>query len=124
MIAHKYRFHGHGSLKYVYRHGHGARTRHLGVRAIKNPHRAHSRIAVIVSKKVFKQAAKRNRIRRRLFEVICGRFGDINGAHDVSFTVFSGDVLLLPSQQLRDEVEHVMKNVGLFHHHQDESIDD
>jgi ribonuclease P protein component len=104
MIAHKFRFHGHGSLRYVYRNGRAVRSRHMSLRYTKNDQRVHSRVAVIVSKKVYKQAARRNRIRRRIFEVIRHTMGDMPEAYDISLTVHSPEVMVLPHDQLKEEI--------------------
>ncbi|MEM6997313.1 MAG: ribonuclease P protein component [Patescibacteria group bacterium] len=70
MISNTFRFHGHGSLKYLFRHGKGTRTKYATVKYVQNPKRKNYRLAVIVSKKVAKSAVTRNRIRRRIYELI------------------------------------------------------
>ena len=70
MLAQKNRFHGHGSLRYVYANGNAVRTQKIVVKFTRNPHRTDSRFAVVVSKKVLKSAVGRNRIRRRVYEII------------------------------------------------------
>ena len=72
MIGRRYRFLGRGSLKYLFRRGRTILdpTDHLRLRWVINQRRSHPRLAVIVSKKVSKQAVTRNRIRRRLLS--CG----------------------------------------------------
>jgi len=70
MIAFKYRFHGHGSLRYVYKNGQAIRTHLITLKYTNNPHRKHPRFAVVVSKKVLKSAVGRNRIRRRVYEAL------------------------------------------------------
>ena len=64
------RFHGHGSLKFVYKNGQAVRSSIATIKYVKNPYRNHSRFAVVVSKKVLKSAVRRNRIRRRVYEII------------------------------------------------------
>ena len=46
------------------------RARLMTVKYVNNPHRKHSRFSVVVSKKVHKGAVGRNRIRRRVYEII------------------------------------------------------
>ena len=70
MLAQKNRFAGHGSLRYVYANGNAVRTQKIVVKFTRNPHRTDSRFAVVVSKKVLKSAVGRNRIRRRVYEII------------------------------------------------------
>ena len=69
MISSKYRFHGHNSLRYVLTHGQMARSKFFAVKWVVNGHRHHPRVAVVVGKKIFKSAVKRNRIRRRVYEI-------------------------------------------------------
>ena len=54
--------------------------------------RGFMRFAVVVSKKVEKSAVKRNRIRRRVYEVIRKNFESIPRKTDYIFVVFSKDV--------------------------------
>ncbi|MCL2173828.1 ribonuclease P protein component [Candidatus Saccharibacteria bacterium] len=70
MISQKYRFHGHGSLRYVLTSGHRTRSEFFTIKWAVNQHRHYPRVAIIVSKKIFKSAVKRNRLRRRLYEII------------------------------------------------------
>lgn len=114
MLTHKYRFHGHGSLRYLFHKGTTARSRHLMIRCTPNKQRLHSRVAVIVSKKVFKAAVKRNRARRRLFEIVRHDFEMINGTYDISITVFSPEVITLPHEELQREVRQLFVSAKLF----------
>src|SRR6185437_7196150 len=85
-------FHGHSSLTYVYRHGHAVRNPQLAVRFVRNSRRADYRLAVIVSKKVHKSAVARNRVRRRIYEIV--RTGPaIPAAYDIVVTVFSDQII-------------------------------
>ncbi len=62
MLSHLHRFHGHGSLRYLYRNGKSGSTKLFSVKYNHNPKRVHSRFAIVVSKKIFKSAVKRNRL--------------------------------------------------------------
>ena len=70
MLAQKFRFHGHGSLRYLYKNGDAVRSHLITLKYIANPRRKTSRFTVVVGKKVIKSAVKRNRIRRRVYEVV------------------------------------------------------
>lgn len=100
MLSFKNRFHGHGSLRYVYKNGQTERTRLLTLKYITNPHRKQSRVAVVISKKVLKSAVGRNRVRRRLYEIIRHRLGDLNLSSDLVFLVFSSEVMTMPQDEL------------------------
>lgn len=89
MIQSTHRFHGRSSLRFVYQHGRQVRNELLGLRAVRNPRKQTWRAAVVVSRKVSKSAVVRNRIRRRLFEVVRLCSGKINGPYDLVFNVYS-----------------------------------
>lgn len=111
MLSHKFRFHGHGSLRYLYRNGRTARTRSLMLRYSPNKFRVHSRYAVIVAKKIVKAAAKRNRIRRRIYEVVRVHEDMIPEGFDYSITVFSAELLTMPHSDLEREVLDLFRNI-------------
>lgn len=67
MFARSFRFHGHNSLRFVYQTGKSAYTQHVKMLWVPAD-RTH--VAVVVSKKVHKSAVVRNRIRRRLYELV------------------------------------------------------
>ena len=114
MLAYKYRFHGHGSLRYVFRNGSTARNRAVLLRYVKNDRRQHSRLAVVVGKKVSKSAVKRNRIRRRVFEVIRRHWDHLAPQTDMVLTVFSLDVASLPPAELEDMLLDVLHQAGIY----------
>lgn len=95
MISSAFRFHGHGSLRYVYNNGRAVRSPHMTIKAVKNTHRSKSRISVVVSKKVLKSAVGRNRIRRRLYEYIRLNLLKFNAVYDI--------VIITTSAELRDQ---------------------
>ena len=114
MLARRHRFHGHSSLTYVYRHGSTVRGQHLAVRSVRNSRRSEYRMAVIVSRKVHKSAVQRNRIRRRIYEII--RTGKpIPTPYDIVVTVFSDQVAVLPPEELAHLVRSLFKKAGLYH---------
>ena len=114
MLAAKNRFHGHGSLRFVYSRGKIARSKHFVCKFTSNPRRSEPRVAVVVSKKVIKSAVKRNRIRRRLYEVVRLEFSKINPQTDLVFIVVSSEVLVVPNQELKDNVMRSLQTLGLY----------
>lgn len=114
MLSHKYRFHGHGSLRYVYRNGQTARNRFLSVRFSSNKHRLHSRIAIVVGKKILKSAVKRNRIRRRIFEVVRAHWDHLAPNTDMVITVFSAELLTMSAPELESIVLDALKQGHLY----------
>ncbi|HSX46646.1 MAG TPA: ribonuclease P protein component [Patescibacteria group bacterium] len=101
MIARKHRFHGHGSLRYVYQHGETVRGPLTAIKFTLNKHRKDYRLAVVVSKKVNKSAVKRNRIRRRLYEAVRGHETDLTAPYDMVVTVFHEQVGQMPDDELQ-----------------------
>lgn len=108
MISSLHRFHGHNSLRNVYKHGKTVRTPNLSLKYTKRPAKPY-RIAVVVSKKVHKSAVTRNRIRRRLYE-ICRKQQDINmDGYDLVFTVFSDQLAKIEAAKLEKTVAELLK---------------
>jgi ribonuclease P protein component len=114
MLSHLHRFHGHGSLRYVYRHGQSSGNRFLKVKYNKNPNRVHSRFAVVVSKKIYKSAVKRNHLRRRIYEILRLHLDEIARPYDIAITVFSAELLLLPKPELEKQVLGVLAKESLL----------
>lgn len=114
MLQQQHRFHGHGSLRYVYRHGQATRSRLMTIKSLAHPYRQQSRFAVVVSKKVMKGAVRRNRIRRRLYEVVRHELPALKAGHDVVLIVFVGEVLQLPHDELRRVVIGMLSQAALY----------
>lgn len=114
MLSFLYRFHGHGSLRYVYKNGTAVRTRLITIKSTHNAHRKTSRFAVVVSKKVHKSAVGRNRIRRRLYEIIRLELPKMTQSHDVAVMVFSSEVLHMPAAELSELVKQLFVQANLY----------
>jgi ribonuclease P protein component len=114
MLSQKHRFHGHGSLKYLYRNADTYRSRHITVRIKSNPHRKDSRFAVVVSKKVHKSAVGRNRIRRRVYELLRTEMPSIGGIQDVAVIVTSGEAIFLPQPELEATLRGLLTQAGVY----------
>lgn len=99
MLNRQHRFHGYGSLRRVYSHSQSVRGVLIGLRfAPRNPGKTY-RVAVVVAKKVNKSAVKRNRIRRRIFEII-RNIKDVPTSTDLILTVYSDEVRDMPQLEL------------------------
>lgn len=116
MLSQRHRFHGHGSLRYVYKHGESVRGRVISLKYTTNPRRQHSRISVVVSKKVMKSAVGRNRIRRRVYEVMRELLPslDATDTYDVAVLVFSSEVATMPHDELRTIIRSQCKAAGML----------
>lgn len=104
MLNKKYRFHSRGGVRYVYQKGKTIRTAKMSLVFVPNL-KKFTRVAVVVSKKVEKTAVGRNRIRRRIYEVIRKNFELVPKETDYVFVVFSRDILTMPFSELE-------KNLG------------
>lgn len=104
MISSKNRFHGHGSLGYLYRNGRATHTKDFTIKVIENSRRKHARVAIVVSKKIFKSAVKRNRIRRRMYEQVRPLMPKFKDVIDIVIIVTSRDVLVMPALDLKKVV--------------------
>lgn len=111
MLSRNFRFHGLGSLNAVYRGGKSVRGQVLMLKYAKNPKRHNFRAAVVVSKKVHKSAVVRNRIRRRVFELIRVHSDLIHGSYDLVFTVFDQSVATMPAAELEKAVVAQLKSL-------------
>lgn len=116
MLSEKNRFHGHGSLRYVFANGKAVRSRILTIKYTENKRRSTPRFAVVVSKKVMKSAVRRNRIRRRLYGYIHTILPEMTPQTDIVFIVTSSEVLTMPHEQLVGEVEQLLAQTSLRDH--------
>lgn len=114
MIPFTYRFHGHNSLRYVYKNGQANRSRLMTVKSTTNPHRKVSRVAVVISKKVLKSAVRRNRIRRRIYEYVRVQMPRFDNVYDIVIIVSSGEVLNIGTSELHEQLEQLFASAHLY----------
>jgi ribonuclease P protein component len=100
MIGRTHRFHGFNALRHVYSRGNTTRSSLIAVKSLANPRRDSYRAAVVVSRKVHKSAVVRNRIRRRIYEIIRHLQPRLAGPFDIVITVFSDQVAEMPAPDL------------------------
>lgn len=113
MIPFKNRFHGHSSLRYVYKNGQIVRSHSITIKAVVNPHRKESRVAVVVSKKTLKGAVRRNRIRRRVYECIHEKLPYLDEVYDIAVIISSGELLITPYEDLSKQLDQLFDQVGI-----------
>jgi ribonuclease P protein component len=114
MIDTSHRFQGHGSLRFAYQRGQTIRGQHCSLRFIENKRRDTYRVAVVVSKKVNKSAVVRNRIRRRLYEVVRSVAPRINGSYDLVFIVYSDQLAEMPAPEVRRAIVEKLERAGVL----------
>jgi len=113
MLQQRYRFHGYGGLRYLYRHASAERSRLLTIKYVANRRRRMPRIAVVVSKKVHKSAVGRNRIRRRIYEILRQQVPQFTGVYDVALIIASSEVLTTPHDELALVVKNLLVRAGI-----------
>ena len=114
MISKQHRFHGHGSLNFVYRKGKTFRAEFISLRVAPS-RRSDYRMAVVVSKKVSKSAVVRNRIRRRVYEIVRLERSLVGAtlACDLVFTVFDERLASMPSLELHVVVVGLLQQASV-----------
>lgn len=114
MLQQRYRFHGYGSLKFLYHKGETFRSRSVSLRVVANPKRSTSRVAVIVTKKVQKAAPRRNRIRRRVYEVVRLHWDNLKPGHDMLISVYDPQAGVMPYEELERTIVGVLKQAHVW----------
>src|ERR1019366_3202883 len=114
MITRAHRFHGYGSLRYIYRNGKTVRGPLCSLKYIQNKRRKSYRVSIVVNKKVNKSAVQRNRIRRRLYEAIRLAEPLLAVPYDLVLTVFSDQINELSSNELTTLVKAQLFQAGVI----------
>ncbi len=114
MINQSHRFHGHGSLRYVYQQGKTVRGPLVSIKYIENTRRTKYRLAVVVSKKISKSAVTRNRIRRRLYEEVRTINDPITSPYDMVMTVFHEKLADMPADELQRMVRAQLRQAKII----------
>lgn len=113
MISRTHRFHGHSSLRFVYQRGQTVRGEHCALRYVRNEKRKNYRIAVVVSRKVSKSAVLRNRVRRRIYEIVRTQAENITGPYDFVFVVYDEALSTMLAQEVKRIIVGQLKKAGL-----------
>ncbi|MEK7599561.1 MAG: ribonuclease P protein component [Patescibacteria group bacterium] len=112
MISVAHRFHGYGSLRGVYQGGKNVRGSLVSLRfRSRGPNKPY-RVAVVVSRKVNKSAVVRNRIRRRIYEVVRQSEASIEAGTDLVITVFDDKVAEIEAQKLQSAISELLQKAS------------
>lgn len=114
MLQQKHRFHGHGSLRFLYKNGRAVRTSLITLKYLENPRRKHGRFTVVISKKILKSAVKRNRLRRRIYETVRLELPTLKSGHDVAIMVFSAETYGMDHSSLLELMKQLFSQAGLY----------
>lgn len=113
MISRLFRFHGHNSVRVVYRRGRAARASIGSLHWYADARTKNPRVAVVVSRKVHKSAVVRNRIRRRVYELVRVRLKSMPRPAQMVFTIYQSDAATMPHAELAGEVDALLDQAGL-----------
>lgn len=114
MLSKTYRFHGRAGLGAVYSKGKTVRHGNIALRYFKNERRHNYRLAVVVSKKTEKSAVKRNRIRRRIYEVAKSCLAETTSPYDLVITVYNSNVAEIPHPELKNDLTNLLNKAAIL----------
>lgn len=112
MLSSTYRFHGRRSLTFLFRQGKTVRRRMISLKFAPNPRRSQPRVAVVVGKKVSKSAPMRNRIRRRIYEVVRLHIDEVPSGTDMAFFVYDDAVAAMSPSELAATITGLLEDIG------------
>lgn len=113
MINRTHRFHGRASLGHVYKRGTVVRGQNLSLKYASNSRQPTYRAAVVVSRKVSKSAVVRNRIRRRVYELVRELSPQISKPVDMIFVVYSSEFALVEGAKLKHQVHDLLHRAAI-----------
>jgi ribonuclease P protein component len=113
MLTYKNRFHRRNHLNYVHKKGVSVRGQQISLRYVDGLDHVDYRAAVVVSRRVSKKAVLRNRIRRRIYEIVRTMNPTIRGDVDVIVSVFDDSVADMDFSQLTNQLKELLDKAGL-----------
>ena len=111
MFTKSHRFHGYGALRGVYQRGRTVRGTLVSLKYADRPAGKPYRAAVVVSRKVSKSAVTRNRIRRRVYEVLRQQSDKLSGK-DVVLTAFSDQLATMEPAKLQKIIAELLDKIN------------
>ena len=114
MLAKLNRFHGHQSVRRIYKQGRAQRNELGSLHVYVDPKHPITHAAVVVSKKVSKSAVVRNRIRRRVYELVRLHMTSFKQPANLVFTIYQVDAALIPAEQLALQVKDLLERAKLI----------
>lgn len=113
MIERAHRFHGKKSLGLVYGRGQVIREPHLVLKYVQNYRTPEYRVSVVVSRKVSKSAVVRNRIRRRIYEIVRQKEKTLLQHIDMVFIVQMDSLAKFRHKELAQVIEQLLSRARL-----------
>jgi ribonuclease P protein component len=112
MLTKQNRFQGRASLGLVFRRGTVTRGRSLGVRWLPD-NKANLRAAIVVSRKISKSAVVRNRIRRRIYNLLEANLTNLKNG-DLIITVFDASLAEAPAADVEQALKEILKRAQIL----------
>lgn len=113
MLRRRFRFQGSGGIRFVYQQGKTVRGRSIALRYAVNTRRTDSRCAVVIAKKVLKQAPKRNRVRRRVYEIVRTQWSRIQPGYDLLWTLHDPSIFRMTHSELSEMILSLLSQSGI-----------
>jgi len=114
MLAKLNRFHGHKSVRRIYKLGRAQRNELGSLHVYIDPKHPVTHAAVVVSKKVDKSAVVRNRIRRRVYELVRLHMAEFTHPANLVFTIYQNEAATIPAEQLAVQVKNLLDRAKLL----------
>jgi ribonuclease P protein component len=114
MLAKLNRFHGHQSVRRIYKQGKAQRNELGSLHVYVDPKHPVTHVAVVVSKKVHKSAVVRNRIRRRIYELARLHMEEFKQPANLVFTIYQLESATMPAEKLATEVKNLLERTKLL----------
>lgn len=114
MIAKIFRFHGHNSVRTIYRKGRAVRNSLGSLHSYSDARTTKPRIAVVVSRKVSKSAVVRNRIRRRVYEIIRLQMPHMQRPVHMVVTVYQVEAATNPAEEVAQQVHDLLRQAHII----------
>ena len=112
MLSARYRFHRRNHVARVHKKGRSVRSGSLALKYVLGNSKD-IKVAVIVSKKVAKSAVTRNRIRRRVFELVRNHFERLPEGFEGIVSVYGVEAAKMPSDELKAHILELFDRAGL-----------
>lgn len=112
MLSQRHRFHGNNSLRGVYARGSSVRAPLITGRFLQRGTGKPYRVAVVVSRKVSKSAVVRNRIRRRIYEIVRSQEQLIVPGTDIVLSVFDEQLATRPIEDLQATIKELLEKIA------------
>jgi len=114
MLAKRFRFHGHGSVLKAYKQGKSVRNELGSLHFAIGDRSTSPKVAVVVSKKVNKSAVARNRIRRRIFEIVRLHPDHSMLQGDIVLTIYKAEAETMPKDMLTSSIYDLIDKSGIL----------